>query len=1067
MNDDSSNISSQNSSSQKNFWNYLNKSNFGIFKKFLFSFLVISIIPLLAFAIYTMISISSVRNDIVKHTKLDIDQKTQETMEIQAVLTAEAVQKFLRQCENDLHLLKESGISANEFLQFSKQHQSEIWVRRGTNKRPVEVHILIPLYKEISFIDFTGQEKIKIKNGKIITGTGLKNVKDPRNTTYLTEKYFSETAKLSRGKIYVSHLHGFYVDKKQQLGNASSPEESVEGKKYDGIIRFATPIYKGNIFSGILMIALDHQHLMEFTQHILPNKKTFTVFPVYSSGDYAFMFDDRGWIITHPKLWDIPGVDKNGKEVPAYTVHSTQDDINNGRIPFNLDSVGFVHKAYPYVASEVRKKHSGSVSVTNVGGVKKIMVYAPIFYSTGNYSKYGIFGAITIGSNIERFHTAANEIAGAMNETVYLFKNNIIWFIFITFMIAAILSWFISRHFTKPLLAITEGAKKLAEGKLNRPVEVIRNDEIGFLSNSFNYMAEELKSKNQELINSFNELKESKNEIENYANDLEYQLKIFQSILRISNLLGSTFDLGRLLKYILHNSVDSLGFDRAILYLLDERDTNLVCKEVYGFTAEEEERARSSKYNINHYDCIETRVVKTGDIIFVDNINHYPEATELDKKIREISKSKSFVFVPLRVREKIIGILGADKLRTKVNISKLDVNSLQILANQASRVIESTRLVHEIIVQKNFNEDILKFMPDGVVTIDNNGLISSINPAGENILKTDEREITGQNFWEMFSYDNSMVEEINKSLNSNGVYRSYNQQFTANDKTRFISITASLMHKVEVETSGIIVIIQDTTNKKLLDDQIQKMDRLASLGKFAAGIAHEIRNPLTGLSLFLDDIHDKLNHQPAVTKYIEMALSEVERLESFVNELLDYASPARQKSTSKNINFLIESTLQFIDKQCRNSKIIIRTELSPDIPEIFIDPEKIRQALLNILLNAIHAMPAGGELIIKTTHFRNKREEFLISPENENFKAEWILIRISDNGPGIPSSIIDKIFDPFYTNKKGGTGLGLSITQNIISEHKGKIKVSNSKFGGAVFSIYLPVTQVLKNELLV
>ncbi len=1050
---------------QKNFWNYLTRSRFGIFKKFLFSFLLISIAPLLVFGIYTLMNISSVRTDIIKHVRTDIDQKTEETMEVQAVLTAKAVERFLRQCENDLSILKQSDLTPNDFLQFSRQHQSEIWIRGGTNEEPVEMRQQIPLYKEISFIDENGQEKIKIKNGRIVNPEFLKNVENPRNTTYLTEDYFNKTKKLTGNDIYVSHLAGFYVNRKEQLGKAASPEDAVEGKKYDGVIRFSTPVYKANKFSGILEIALDQQHLMEFTQHILPNNKTFTVFPVYSSGDYAFMFDDRGWIITHPKLWDIPGVDKHGKSVPAYTSHSSQEDIALGRIPFNLDSVGFIDKSYPFVASEVRKKHSGSVTTTNAGGIKKMMSYAPIFYDRGVYSSHGIFGGITIGSNIERFHTASDEISAEMDETVLFFRDNIVWIIFITFVLSAIISWFLSRHFTKPLLAITEGAKTLAEGKFSRPVEVNRRDEIGFLGSSFNYMAEELKTKNHELINSLNELKQSKSEVEINVHDLEYQLKIFKSILRISNILGSTFDLGRILKYILHNSVERFGFDRAILYLLDDTEKFLICKEVYGFTPEEEHTARTSKYHLDHYDCIETKVAKTGNIIFVDNINKYIEATELDRKIRKISGSKSFVFVPLRVREKIIGILGADKLKTKTKISELDVSSLQILANQASRVIESTRLMNEIIVQKNFNDDILKFMPDGVITVDHNGNISSINPAALNILHADNQQIIGRKVWELFNSNHSLIEEISRSLSNKGVYRGYNQEIIIEEKPKYINVTASRMNKPSGEESGTVVIVQDTTEKKLLDDQIQKMDRLASLGRFAAGIAHEIRNPLTGLSLFLDDLHDKISNQPMISKNIQMGLAEVERLESFVNELLDYSSPSRQESSLRNINYLIEATLHFIDKQCRNSKIVVRTDLSPDIPDIFIDQEKIRQALLNILLNAIHAMPEGGELRIRTGYKKSKQTRFFNLSDHEGIRQGWVEISVSDTGPGIPAAIIDKIFDPFFTNKKGGTGLGLSITQNIISEHKGKIKVTNSKYRGAVFTILLPVSTVPKEEL--
>ncbi len=1045
---------------QKKFWSYLNTSNFGIFKKFLFAFLVISLVPLTAFGIYTLININNIKEDIVNHTTVNIDQKTQETIELQAALIAGEVERFLRDRVNDLQTIKNLPPSEENYIRFSEQHKSEVWRRAIINDTLSDERISLPIYKEISLVDAKGNELIKIANNKITRA--LKNIRDPKNTTYLLENYFNETAKLKPDGIYVSHLTGFFVNKIEQLKNSTTIEDAVEGEKYDGVIRFAAPIYKQNKFSGIVMLALDHKHLMEFTQHVLPNKKTFTVFPVYQSGNYAFMFDDEGWIITHPKLWDIRGVDASGKWVPPFSENSSSKDIELGRIPFNLDKVGFIHKNYPIVANEIRLKKSGSIATKNVGGIQKVMSYAPIIFDKGDYKKYGIFGGITVGSNLSMFHTPANEIAAEMNNTVRFFQDNILLIILITFLFAVISSWLVSRNFTKPLLRITDGAQKLAEGNLNYLVEVKRNDEIGFLSNAFNYMAVEIKNKNEELINYLNQIKTSKNNIEVYAKDLEYQLKIFKSIQSISNILGSTFNMNKVLKLILQNCVESVGFDRAILYLIDEDGKYLVCRETFGFSDIEEKLAKNSKYNLTHFDCIETRVVKEEKIIYVENFKKYSEATQLDKKIRNISGSKSFVFVPLKVKEKIIGILGADKLIKKTLISELDINSLQILANQASRVIENTRLVHEIIQQKNFNDDILKFMLSGILTTDMNGTVTTINNAALNILELNGKDVIGKSITEVLQHNQILIEDIRKTIKAKGFYREYDIEINFQNKIKFVSITVSLMSEIEGRNTGAIIILQDTTEKKNLDEQIKTMDRLATLGRFAAGIAHEIRNPLTGVSLFLDDLHDKTASNSEISKFIELGLLEIERIENFVNELLDYSSSSKHKASLKNINSLIDATIPFVNKQCKISNIIINKNLTAELPDIFMDSEKIRQALLNIMINSIQAMPEGGSLNIETALIERSFLNNISIIDNE-LNSNWIKIIISDSGPGIPIPFREKIFEPFYTKKEGGTGLGLSITHSIITEHKGKITAGESSLGGAMFVIHLPI---IKTEIL-
>jgi len=1046
-----------------NIWSYYPNARFGIFRRILITFLLITLLPLSILGIYTLNTISDVGDEIVDKTTRSLNQKTRDALELQAVYTASAVHAFLKHCEKDLVQLSELQINPRRYLKFYNANQSEIWIRTGTNKAPEEVHKNIPIYKEVAFVNKQGREIIKIKNGKIQPSDSLKNVRYPKNTTYKCETYFSKTIGLAPGEIYVSHLNGFYVSKKEQLQGVERVDEAIEGKKYDGVIRFAMPLYRNGRLLGIVVLGLDHRHLMEFTQHILPNQKMKTVFPSYYSGNYAFMFDDQGWIITHPKYWDIRGVDRSGKAVPAYTGFSLPKDIEQGRIPFNLDSAAFIHNNYPLVARRVRDHQSGSVITTNVGGITKIMAYAPIFYNTGPYKKYGVFGGVTIGEELKSFQLPAFFVGNSIITGLMLVRKNLFWILAATLFFSLILSWYFSRSITNPVIKIMRAARSLAFGETTRSITLNRKDEIGVLTKVFNFMAYELNKSRGELLTSYNRLKNSKAAIERYTKDLEYQLKILGSIQKISNILGSTFDIEAILKLILQNCVESIGFDRAILYLLGEKGDYLECRETFGFSIEEEELARRSKYHIGHFDCIETRVAKEGQIIFVPDFRNYPAATELDKKIRFYGKSNSFVFIPLKVKEKIIGILGADKLRSAKPISDLDIKSLQILANQAARVIENTRLYREIIRQKNFVEDVLRYMINGVITVDKDGTITSINQSARTILSLSKQETLNKNAWQVFMDNHNLLKKIQERLRTRGFYHGYHLEYIRDEQMKYININASVMSSETKEVSGSIVILEDVTQRKQLDDHIQRIQRLASLGRFAAGIAHEIRNPLTGVSLFLDDLHDKLSARPEIASLVAMALAEIERLENLTNEVLAYANPDRGNYSEKNINELIRTTLKFVDKQCRNAKIEIHNELDKAVKPIRMNPEKIRQAFLNIIINAIQAMPTGGRLTVKT-RWLHSYGHFVFTKNKFEGISDWVLIRIEDSGPGIPPEDWDRIFEPFYTNKKDGTGLGLSTTHNIISEHGGKIEVTNRRRGGARFIIHLPKRSVPENQ---
>ncbi len=242
------------------------------------------------------------------------------------------------------------------------------------------------------------------------------------------------------------------------------------------------------------------------------------------------------------------------------------------------------------------------------------------------------------------------------------------------------------------------------------------------------------------------------------------------------------------------------------------------------------------------------------------------------------------------------------------------------------------------------------------------------------------------------------------------------------------------------EEGGRILTVEDLTERVSLRQQMARMERLASLGRLSAGIAHEIRNPLTGVSLLLDELHDRLLHQPEDQALIYRSLQEIERLEGLVGELLDFASQPQTRLEPGDVRQVLRDTLFLVKKQCQRGGVELVEAMDADLPPVPLDRDKLKQAFLNLMNNAREAMPRGGVLKIGT-----------------QAGAEGVRIAIGDTGEGIPADRLALIFEPFYTSKSAGTGLGLSITHNIVSDHGGRIEVKSRPGEGTTFLLFFPL----------
>jgi two-component system sensor histidine kinase HydH len=252
---------------------------------------------------------------------------------------------------------------------------------------------------------------------------------------------------------------------------------------------------------------------------------------------------------------------------------------------------------------------------------------------------------------------------------------------------------------------------------------------------------------------------------------------------------------------------------------------------------------------------------------------------------------------------------------------------------------------------------------------------------------------------------------------------------------------------------GVAASIGVTMQNSQVYERMKERDRLAALGQMAAGLAHEIRNPLgsiKGAAQYLQPIGDKLAQQSdAGTKeFLDIIVEEVNRLNKIVSQFLDYARPYRGDQTPLDVNDVVRKTLHLIEKEEGAQRVEILTNLVEQLPMVRADAEQLRQVFLNLAINAVQAMPGGGKLQVSTSLRRSTRR---------GAAAAFLEVRFRDTGSGIPVNDVRNLFIPFFTTKEKGTGLGLPISQRIIENHGGTIEVRSQLGAGATFTVLLPI----------
>lgn len=531
-------------------------------------------------------------------------------------------------------------------------------------------------------------------------------------------------------------------------------------------------------------------------------------------------------------------------------------------------------------------------------------------------------------------------------------------------------------------------------------------------------------------------------------------LKILSAAFNISSLFSSHSRLNEVLSLIVESVKEVLSFSRVIILLLNNDRTLLESKIIVGLNAHQTQRALTKPFFLNRHDCLETKVARFGESFLIKDINE-PGLTDIDRKIYARMEKGSTIYVPITSKNGVIGVLGVDRHPSLPPLGVEDVDRVKIFANYIGVLIENAKLYESILEHKTRFENIVQQSPDGIIITSPTDEIRLINQACEKFLGIAKEDYLARDLHQLLGM--KLTKKVKRALSTHDRVDLYDQFFVLRGgPTVILNLSAS---RIRTEDGPeLLIILQDITERKMIDVHLQRLDKLATIGTMAAGIAHEIRNPLTSISMDLDVLYECASDKQRVQETILHALTEIERTDKIISNLLQFSRPAVEEFVSFDLIALLTDTISFARKNASDKTIEFESDFPLEQLQITGNPDRVKQMVLNLLINAVDAIESTGTITIQADLVDERHQYVSEALKYSFFRKHRNIARIGirDTGHGIPEEIKKKIFDPYFTTKSHGTGLGLAIVSKIVDEHHGYISFSSEQGEGTLFEVFFP-----------
>jgi two-component system, NtrC family, sensor kinase len=406
-------------------------------------------------------------------------------------------------------------------------------------------------------------------------------------------------------------------------------------------------------------------------------------------------------------------------------------------------------------------------------------------------------------------------------------------------------------------------------------------------------------------------------------------------------------------------------------------------------------------------------------------------------------------FIPCRIREHTVAVLGLGKTVDGDFLSSDDVELVQTIAGYVAIALDNAQLYSsleqkavEVARLKDFSENIVESLTVGVLAIDLEGTVEAWNSKMEQLFGVPRSDAVGKPLRQLLPQELAL--EIEARGDQEQITGIYKHRFHHQGRPIVLNVSITPLAGKSGERIGRLLLFDDVTQRERLEEQMSQTEKLTSLGLLAAGVAHEVNTPLAVISNYIQILAKQMPEDDPRHTLIDKIVKQTFRASEIVNNLLNFSRTGSSELADVDVNRVVEETLSLVAHPLKTSQIQVVKQLTEGIPPVRGSANKLQQVFLNLFLNARDAMPTGGMLEVRTGSHNGSVE-----------------IEVADTGNGIPREYIHKIFDPFFTTKAGGrgTGLGLSVSYGIIKEHSGKIDVRSTPGRGTSFHVEFPAVR--------
>jgi two-component system, sporulation sensor kinase E len=379
-----------------------------------------------------------------------------------------------------------------------------------------------------------------------------------------------------------------------------------------------------------------------------------------------------------------------------------------------------------------------------------------------------------------------------------------------------------------------------------------------------------------------------------------------------------------------------------------------------------------------------------------------------------------------------IGILFGG-LRDMEERKTADLRQVSARLEEAYRKLEERAI--QLINIQDYTQSILRSITSGVLTVGPDGSITTANPAAERLLGMSEYEMVPKSIGALFRDDGGLEGDVRKVLSGRiPLTLREVRMVTGSGHDIHVQASTSRMRAVGGRILGAVVTIEDVSEVKALTEQLIRADRLAAMGELTAGVAHEVRNPLGVIRASVQLLEDAECDARRIREAGAVIKQEIDRLDKVIKALLDFGRPSRPTMMHADLLGVLADVVLFTSRFAAQSDVEILEHYASDLPRVTADPDQLKQVFLNLITNAVQSMEeTGGTIDLSVFE-----------------QGDFVVVTVSDTGPGIPADHLGKVFDPFYSTRDAGTGLGLTIVHRIIDEHDGHIEVESSAEGTTV-----------------